>query len=90
MGISPGKSNRTSAADALSSRPAASQSLYRKILYRGAFFVTLAACVVSLTTFVEAQEDRPQITPGERKVPRKKEAGPRALAVLRLSLRQTM
>jgi len=32
-----------------------------------------------------AQEDRPQIRPDERKVPRKKEAGPRALAVLRLT-----
>ncbi len=34
---------------------------------------------------VGAQEDRPQISPDERKVPRKKEAGPRALAVLRLT-----
>jgi len=32
-----------------------------------------------------AQEERPQITPGERKAPRKKDAGPRALAVLQLS-----
>jgi hypothetical protein len=32
-----------------------------------------------------AQGDRPQIRPDERKVPRKKEAGPRALAVLRLA-----
>ena len=32
-----------------------------------------------------AQEERPQITPGERKVPRKKEAGPRALAVLQMT-----
>ena len=33
----------------------------------------------------QAQEERPQITPGERKVPRKKDAGPRAVAVLQLS-----
>ena len=33
-----------------------------------------------------AQEDeRPQITPGERKVPRKKDAGPRALALLQMA-----
>lgn len=32
-----------------------------------------------------AQEQRPQIMPGERKAPRKKDAGPRAVAVLRLS-----
>jgi hypothetical protein len=34
---------------------------------------------------VAAQEERPQITPGERKVPRKKEAGPRALAIVQLT-----
>lgn len=33
---------------------------------------------------VSAQEERPQITPGERKVPRKKDAGPRAVGVLQL------
>jgi hypothetical protein len=32
-----------------------------------------------------AQEERPQITPGERKAPRKKDAGPRAVAVLQMS-----
>jgi hypothetical protein len=32
-----------------------------------------------------AQEERPQITPGERKVPRKKEAGPRAVGVLQMA-----
>ncbi len=32
-----------------------------------------------------AQEERPQIIPGERKVPRKKEAGPRAIGVLQMS-----
>ncbi|HTS36899.1 MAG TPA: hypothetical protein VMH04_14580 [Candidatus Solibacter sp.] len=32
-----------------------------------------------------AQEDRPQIFPGERKAPRKKDAGPRALAVLQMA-----
>jgi hypothetical protein len=32
-----------------------------------------------------AQEELPQIMPGERKVPRKKDAGPRALGLLRLT-----
>jgi hypothetical protein len=32
-----------------------------------------------------AQEERPQITPGERKVPRKKDASPRALGVLQVA-----
>jgi hypothetical protein len=31
-----------------------------------------------------AQEERPEITPGERKVPRKKDAGPRAVALLQM------
>ncbi|MGO9084054.1 MAG: hypothetical protein ACLQBK_02420 [Candidatus Sulfotelmatobacter sp.] len=38
-----------------------------------------------LAAGVAAQEELPQITPGERKVARKKDAGPRALALLRLT-----
>jgi hypothetical protein len=38
-----------------------------------------------LAPFVYAQEERPQIIPGERKTPRKKDAGPRAVAVLQLA-----
>jgi hypothetical protein len=85
MGVSPGKSKLTSAATAASSLPAFCESLHRKILYRGAFFVTLVACVVALAGVGTAQEERPQITPGERKPAKKKEAGPRALGVLRLT-----
>jgi hypothetical protein len=59
--------------------------VFQKILYRGSFLVALLACVASPATVVSAQEDRPQITPGERKAPRKKDAGPRAVAVLQLS-----
>jgi hypothetical protein len=58
---------------------------FPKILYRGCFFVALLACVTLLTVPATAQEERPQITPGERKVPRKKEAGPRAIGVLQLT-----
>ena len=39
----------------------------------------------SLAAVAGAQEERPQITPGERKVPRKKDVGPRALGLVRLS-----
>ncbi len=45
----------------------------------------LLACVVSWASLTSAQEERPQITPGERKVPRKKEAGPRAVGVLQMT-----
>ena len=86
MGISPGepKSNTANAG-----RPAPRHSpflkiLHRRILYRGALLVALA-CVVSLAVVGAAQEERPQITPGGRNVPRKKDAGPRAVGVLQLA-----
>ncbi len=43
----------------------------------------LLACFI-LAVAGEAQEERPQIIPGERKVPQKKDAGPRAVAILRM------
>jgi hypothetical protein len=45
----------------------------------------LLGCVMGGGIFANAQEERPEFTPGERKVPRKKDAGPRALAVLRMT-----
>ena len=45
----------------------------------------MVACVGMLAGVGVAQEERPQITPGERKPVKKKEAGPRALGVLRLT-----
>jgi len=71
------------AAGAASGQPSVLRSLHRTILFCAAF-LALAAWVVS-PGLGAAQEDRPQISPDERKVPRKKEAGPRALAVLRLA-----
>ena len=59
--------------------------LHRKVFCRGSILVALLACVASCAVIVAAQEERPQITPGERKVPRKKDAQPRAVAVLRLT-----
>jgi len=84
MGVSPGKQKSNTA------KPAWGQSafvriLHRKILYRGSLLVVMLVCVGCLAAVSAAQEERPQITPGERKVPRKKEAGPRALAVLQLA-----
>lgn len=54
------------------------------ILHLGFVCLAVLSCVVSLP-YAAAQEDRPQIIPGERKVPRKKDAGPRAVAVLQLA-----
>jgi hypothetical protein len=47
--------------------------------------VALFAVVASSARLAAAQEELPQINPGERKVPRKKDAGPRALALLKLT-----
>jgi len=57
---------------------------FHKILYCRWFFVALLACV-ALPIALTAQEERPQITPGERKPTKKKDAGPRALAVVQLA-----
>ena len=64
---------------------ASGKMAFHKILYRASFFVALLACVASSAVSVTAQEERPQITPGERKAPRKKDAEPRAVAVLQLA-----
>jgi hypothetical protein len=58
--------------------------LHRTISGRGRLLAALLACTVSFALVASAQEERPQITPGERKVPRKKDAGPRAVGVLQL------
>src|SRR6202140_917585 len=79
MGISPSKSKANAGG------AASAKMVFQKILYRGPFLVALLACVALSATLMRAQEDRPQITPGERKAPRKKDAGPRAVAVLQLA-----
>ncbi len=58
--------------------------LHCGISRRGALLAALLLGLVSCT-LVAAQEERPQITPGERKAPRKKDAGPRAVSVLQLA-----
>jgi hypothetical protein len=47
--------------------------------------MTLLGLVGSWAVVAVAQEERPQIVPGERKVPRKKDAGPRAVGVLQMA-----
>jgi len=56
----------------------------RKILYL-ASVLSLSVASLFLSAPAFGQEERPQITPGERKTPRKKDAGPRAVAVLQLT-----
>ncbi len=45
----------------------------------------LLTCLLLPLGVLSAQEERPQITPGERKAPRKKDAGPRAIGVLQMA-----
>jgi len=51
----------------------------------GALLAGAIAILIFLAGAVAAQEGRPQITPGEHKAAKKKEFGPRALAVLRIT-----
>jgi hypothetical protein len=66
-----------------SATSAASGCTLQKILYR-ALLVAVAAGASFFAAGAWGQEERPQIMPGERKVPRKKDVGPRALGLLRL------
>ena len=86
MGNSPAESKSNAGSVLKPSRPQAfAKILHRRILYRGSLLVAVLACLVSWAGITVAQEERPQITPGERKVPRKKDAGPRAVGVLQMS-----
>jgi len=45
----------------------------------------LVVCVAGSAVVARAQEERPQIIPGERKAPKKKDSGPRAVGVLQMA-----
>ena len=64
---------------------AISTILHRRILFRGRAFAALVVGVICFAVCGAAQEERPQITPGERKVSQKKDLGPRALGVLQMA-----
>lgn len=81
MGVSQEKWN---SATGRATRAASGHSL-QKILYRGRLLLAVVVWATILAAGVAAQEERPQIMPGERKVARKKDSGPRALALLRLT-----
>lgn len=58
--------------------------LHRRIFSRPLFVTALYACSLFASVSLAAQEELPQIMPGERKVPSKKDNGPRAVALLQL------
>src|SRR5215475_7005213 len=79
--------NRRSKLKVRTRRSVSDREAFRKILQREtaccrAVLLALLVClsVGPRTSF--AQEDRPQILPGERKPKSKKDSGPRAVAVL--------
>ena len=59
--------------------------LHRRISCCGTLSLALLVTIAVFSFSAAAQEERPQITPGERKAPRKKDAGPRAVAVLQMA-----
>ena len=61
------------------------RALPRTILYPRCLWVLLIACVAILPILSAAQEERPQIMPGERKPTSKKDTSPRAIALLQLT-----
>src|SRR5580692_1676482 len=61
------------------------QPHFFKILYRCSFLVAaLAGMMSAFASFSQAQEETPQIAVGERKPEKKKDTGPRAIAVVQL------
>src|SRR5438270_1525693 len=92
MAISPRTphSSPRQAAQVPPGQPTSSQILHcrsSRLSCRGWFLLALLACSASRPVLMSAQQDeeRPQITPGERKAPRKKDAGPRGIGVLQIS-----
>jgi len=81
MGISLGKSKPGSAARG---RPAFVKISYKEILYLGPVVVALLVCMAAMEAVAAAQEELPQISMGERKIPSKKDTGPRAVGVLQM------
>jgi len=82
MQVSPGRSKSGAVSTA---EPAPRQRTFVRILHRASLLAALLACLTSSANLAAAQEERPQITPGERKAPRKKDAGPRAVGVLQMA-----
>jgi hypothetical protein len=58
--------------------------LHRRITARIAGVMALSAMLICPAPGAFAQEERPQIVPGERKPQKKKDAGPRAVGVLQM------
>jgi hypothetical protein len=88
MGISP-KQSKSGRWKSYGADATKRQRRFHKILYRNRALIALLAgfaiFALAFAGIASAQEEIPQITVGERRPTKKKETGPRAIAVLRLA-----
>ena len=80
--MSPGKSKAGIKYSAVPRHRSVPKILHRRI---SSIPVAILVCVFCFSAFATAQEDRPEITPLERKLQKKKDTGPRAIALLQMS-----
>ena len=85
MARSPEKSKAGIKDSAVPKRRFVPRILHRRISFLRLAISTLVACFLCSSFHAVAQEDRPEITPLERKLQKKKDTGPRAIALLQMS-----
>ena len=83
--MSPGKSKAGIKYSAVPRHRSVPRILHRRISFTRLAFSTLLACFLCSSFYTVAQEERPEITPLERKLQKKKDKGPRAVALLQMS-----
>lgn len=66
-------------------KPAAALALFHTILYRNLVLIAMLAAMASITVLSAAQESTPEIVPLRKELRTKKDLGPRALGLLRMT-----
>lgn len=83
--MSPGKSKAGIKYSAVPRHRSVPKILHRRISFSRLVFSSLVVCFLFSSIYAVAQEDRPEITPLERKLQKKKDKDPRAVALLQMS-----
>ncbi len=83
--MSPGRSKAGARYSAVPKPRLAPKILHWRISFARLAFSTLLVCFLCSSFFAVAQDDRPEITPLERKLQKKKDNGPRAVALLQMT-----
>ena len=83
--MSPGKSKAGIKYSAGPRHRSVLKILHRRITFLRLVLSSLVVCFLFSSINAVAQEDRPEITPLERKLQKKKDTGPRAVALLQIS-----